>query len=46
MNILFVDGHVEQVGPKDGMLTYYGGATDYRKHWSYNDTFPATTNTP
>jgi prepilin-type processing-associated H-X9-DG protein len=46
MNILFVDGHVEPVRPKDGVLTFEGGATDYRKHWSYNDSFSATTNTP
>jgi prepilin-type processing-associated H-X9-DG protein/prepilin-type N-terminal cleavage/methylation domain-containing protein len=37
-NILFVDGHVEPVRATDGMLNYYyTNATDYRKHWSYND---------
>jgi prepilin-type processing-associated H-X9-DG protein/prepilin-type N-terminal cleavage/methylation domain-containing protein len=45
-NILFVDGHVESVGPKDGMLSFYGGPTDYRHHWAYSERNTATLNHP
>jgi prepilin-type N-terminal cleavage/methylation domain-containing protein/prepilin-type processing-associated H-X9-DG protein len=45
-NFLFADGHVETVNAKDGMLSFYGGSTDYRRHWSYNETFAASANVP